>query len=311
MMITKPFKGSVSRPKAVGDRDLFLPDAKNAVPRPPITGLVVGVIFSLLAAQFLWTVAFNENMQWPVVAHYMVHPTVLRGLMMTLWLTVLAMVVGLVLGTVLALFRLSSIVPLRLAALGFTWLFRSVPTLVLLIFLYNIAILMPQVTLAIPFGPVLWSESTNELVTPFVAAIIGLGFHKAAYMSEIIRAGILSVDDGQRQAATALGMEGRTIIRRIVLPQAMRVIVPPTGSEIISTLKLTSLVSVISMSDLLYTVETIYSRTFETIPLLLVACIWYLLLTSVLQFVQQYIEVYFGRGFRSSRSIGKVNATAA
>lgn len=311
MTITEPPKAGASWSKAAGARDVFLPDAKSAAPRPPITGFVVGVFFSLLAAQFLWTVAFNENMQWPVVAHYMVHPTVLRGLMMTLWLTVLAMVVGLVLGTVLALFRLSSIVPLWVAALGFTWLFRSIPTLVLLIFLYNIAILMPQVTLAIPFGPVLWSESTNELVTPFVAAIIGLGFHKAAYMSEIIRAGMLSVDDGQRQAATALGMEGRTIIRRIVLPQAMRVIVPPTGSEIISTLKLTSLVSVISMSDLLYTVETIYSRTFETIPLLLVACIWYLILTSALQFVQQYIERYFGRGFRSSKSIAKVTAIPA
>ncbi|MCB0916823.1 MAG: amino acid ABC transporter permease, partial [Actinobacteria bacterium] len=183
-------------------------------------------------------------------------------------------------------------------ALGFTWLFRSIPTLVLLIFLYNIAILVPRVVIGIPFGPEFWSADTNNLVTPFVAALIGLGFHKAAYMSEIIRAGLLSVDDGQRQAARALGMGQATMLRRVVLPQAMRVIVPPTGSEIIATLKLTSLVSVISMSDLLYTVETIYSRTFQTIPLLLVAVIWYLVLTSILQLIQRQIERYFGRGYR-------------
>ncbi|WP_052958117.1 amino acid ABC transporter permease [Aquamicrobium sp. LC103] len=260
---------------------------------------LVSIIFTLLVAQFLVTLALNPNMQWHVVLDYMFHPVVLRGLMMTLLLTFLAMLVGFTLGTGLALFRLSPILPMQMFALGFTWLFRSIPTLVLLIFLYNLAILIPEVSLKIPFGPTLWSQDTNVLVTPFVAAIIGLGFHKAAYMSEIIRAGLLSVDDGQRQAATALGMSSGTTLRRIVLPQAMRVIIPPTGSEIISTLKLTSLVSVISMSDLLYTIETIYSRTFQTIPLLLVACIWYLVLTSILQFAQRYVERYFGRGYRA------------
>lgn len=258
----------------------------------------VSIGFTLAIVWFVSLIAFNENLQWPVVAQYMFHPTVLRGLMMTLWLTALSMIIGLILGTALALFRLSSIVPMQVAALGFTWLFRSVPTLVLLIFLYNIAILIPQISIAVPFGPVLWSESTNVLVTPFVAALIGLGFHKAAYMSEIIRAGLMSVDDGQRQAASALGMTSGGMLRRIVLPQAMRVIIPPTGSEIISTLKLTSLVSVISMTDLLYVVGSIYNRTFQTIPLLVVACIWYLILTSVLQFVQRYVERYYSRGYR-------------
>lgn len=258
----------------------------------------ISIAFTAAILWFISLIAFNENLQWPVVAEYMFHPTVLRGLMMTLWLTVLAMVIGFVLGTALALFRLSSLIPMQMAALGFTWLFRSIPTLVLLIFLYNIAILLPEVSIAIPFGPVLWSESTNVLVTPFVAALIGLGFHKAAYMSEIIRAGLLSVDHGQRQAASALGMTNSAMLRRIVLPQAMRVIIPPTGSEIISTLKLTSLVSVISMSDLLYVVGSIYNRTFQTIPLLVVACIWYLILTSVLQFIQRYVERYYGRGYK-------------
>lgn len=261
----------------------------------------LSLVFTLV---LLWlaTSLWNDNLQWPVVARYMLDPVVMRGLMMTLWLTCLAMVVGFVLGTVLALMRMSGVPPMAYFALGFTWIFRSVPTLVLLIFLYNLSILFPEVKIAVPFGPVLWSESTNDLVTPFVAATIGLGFHKAAYMSEIIRAGILSVDHGQRQAAMALGMSGRTTLRRVVMPQAMRVIIPPTGSEIISTLKLTSLVSVISMSDLLYTVETIYARTFETIPLLLVACLWYLILTSLLQYGQRHLERYFGRGYKTMGS---------
>ncbi len=260
---------------------------------------MISIFVTLLMLRFVLLIATNQNLQWPVVAEYMFNPVVLRGLGMTLWLTALAMVVGFVLGTALALFRMSSIAPLSFFALGFTWLFRSIPTLVLLIFLYNISILIPTVEIAIPFGPVLWSERTNDLVTPFVAATIGLGFHKAAYMSEIIRAGLLAVDDGQKQAATSLGMSSATMLRRVILPQAMRVIIPPTGSEIISTLKLTSLVSVISMADLLYTVETIYARTFQTIPLLIVACLWYLILTSILQTAQRYVEAYFGRGYRS------------
>lgn len=229
---------------------------------------------------------------------------------MTLILTAFSMAVGYTLGTALALFRMSSILPLQAFAIWFIWLFRSVPTLVLLIFLYNISLLIPQVRIAIPFGPELWSAETNSLVTPFVAAVIGLGFHKAAYMSEIIRAGFLSIDEGQRQAAKALGMSQTTTFLRIILPQSMRVIVPPTGSEIISTLKLTSLVSVISMSEMLYTIETIYSRTFQTIPLLLVACIWYLTLTSILQFGQRYVERYFRRGYEPSQASTTARAEA-
>lgn len=278
-----------------------LPDAARAERQWHPWRWAISIFVVLLGLRFLLLIGTNPNLQWPVVADYMFNPVVLRGLVMTLWLTCLAMVVGFVLGTALALFRMGNIKPLAWFALGFTWVFRSVPTLVLLIFLYNISILIPVLELRIPFGPLLWSERTNDLVTPFVAATIGLGFHKAAYMSEIIRAGLLSVDDGQRQAAVALGMSKSTMLRRIILPQSMRVIVPPTGSEIISTLKLTSLVSVISMSDLLYTVETIYARTFQTIPLLLVACLWYLILTSILQFGQRYVERHFGRGYRSAQ----------
>jgi polar amino acid transport system permease protein len=286
------------------------PDVAAAVSPRPWGRWAVGLLCTLIVLRIVWSAAANPNLQWDVVWTYMFDPTILRGLGMTLWLTFLAMVIGFTLGTALALFRMSQVLPMQYSALVFVWLFRSIPTLVLLIFLYNIAILIPEVSIKIPFGPVLWSANTNNLVTPFVAAVIGLGFHKAAYMSEIIRAGLLSIDDGQRQAATALGMSSAKMLRRIVLPQAMRVIVPPTGSEIISTLKLTSLVSVISMSDLLYTVETIYSRTFQTVPLMMVACIWYLLLTSILQLVQRRIEDHFGKGYRA-RGNGNKDARPA
>lgn len=290
----------LDRPDRKASGSPIWPSAANAIRPPRLGRWAIGAIFALLVVWFLSVMIVNPNLQWNVVAQYMFHPVVLRGLMMTLWLTLLSMIVGFCLGTILALCRLGPILPLQLFAGGFTWFFRSLPTLVLLIFLYNAAILVPEIAIRIPFGPVLWSQSTNAVMTPFVAAIIGLGFHKAAYMSEIIRAGLLSVDSGQRQAATALGMGNAKMLRRVVLPQAMRVIVPPTGSEIISTLKLTSLVSVISMSDLLYTIETIYSRTFQTIPLLMVACIWYLLLTSVLEFGQRYVERFFRRGYQTS-----------
>lgn len=285
-----------------------LPSAERAVRDYHPWRWGISVVFTLILLRAGWGFIGNENMQWHVVGQYLFHPMVLRGLMMTLLLTVISMAVGYALGMALALFRMSSIIPMQAFALWFVWLFRSVPTLVMLIFLYNIALLIPEVRVAIPFGPELWSADTNRLVTPFVAAIIGLGFHKAAYMSEIIRAGFLSVDEGQRQAAKALGMGQMTTFLRVIVPQSMRVIIPPTGSEIISTLKLTSLVSVISMSDMLYTVETIYSRTFQTIPLLLVACIWYLAITSLLQFGQRYVERYFGRGYEA-RSAGNIART--
>lgn len=285
-----------------------LPSADQAVGHYHPWRWVLSILFTLIFFRACWGFISNDNMQWHVVWQYLLHPTVLRGLMMTLLLTAVSMAVGYSLGTALALCRMSRILPLQAFAIWFIWLFRSVPTLVMLIFLYNAALLIPEVRIAIPFGPELWSVDTNRLVTPFVAAVIGLGFHKAAYMSEIIRAGFLSIDEGQRQAAKALGMSQTTTFLRIVLPQSMRVIIPPTGSEIISTLKLTSLVSVISMSEMLYSVETIYSRTFQTIPLLLVACIWYLVLTSLLQLGQRYVERYFRRGYETS-SAGTIART--
>ena len=165
-----------------------------------------------------------------------------------------------------------------------------------LILLYNISALYPEITLQLPFGPVLFSGNMNEIVTPFVAALAALSLNEAAFMSEIIRGGILSIDPGQTEAARALGMRGGRVMRRIVLPQAMRFIIPPTGNQVISMLKSSSLISVIALPELLYSVQVIYSRTFETIPLLLVATIWYLLVTSLLMVLQMFLERRYSRG---------------
>jgi polar amino acid transport system permease protein len=182
------------------------------------------------------------------------------------------------------------------AAWLYVWVFRGTPVLVQIIFWSFIAALYPKINLGIPFGPDFIHANANQLITPFAAAILALGLNEGAYMSEIVRAGLLSVDQGQSQAAHALGMTPMQTMRRIVLPQAMRVIIPPTGNETISMLKLTSLVSVIAYTELLYSAQLIYSRTYQTIPLLIVVSLWYLAVTSVLSVGQYHLERRFGRG---------------
>jgi polar amino acid transport system permease protein len=182
------------------------------------------------------------------------------------------------------------------ASWTYIWFFRATPVLVQILFWGYIAALYPRFSLGIPFGPELASADANSLITPFVAGMLALGLNEAAYMAEIVRAGIISVDEGQIQAAKSLGMTRLLTMRRIVLPQAMRVIIPPTGNETISMLKTTSLVSVLAVTELLYTVQLIYSVNYRTIPLLIVASIWYLAVTTVLTIGQYYVERHFARG---------------
>jgi polar amino acid transport system permease protein len=234
----------------------------------------------------------NPHFQWGVVGDFFFSHQVLHGLVLTIELTVISMVVGIVLGTVLAVMRLSANPLVTGGSWFYIWLFRGTPLLVQLLFWNFISAVYPQITLGLPF----LHANANSLITPFVAAILGLGLNEAAYMAEIVRAGILSVDEGQTDAAQALGMTRIKTMRRIVLPQAMRVIIPPTGNETISMLKNTALVSVIASTDLLYSVQLIYSQNFKQIPLLIVASIWYLILTTILSIGQYYIERRFGRG---------------
>ncbi len=260
--------------------------------------LLLWLAVLLVAANFAWIVARNENFEWPVVAQYFFNPTVIQGLYVSLGLTVVAMIIGVVLGLGLAIARLSQDRLASSLASLYIWFFRGTPLLVQLIFWYNLSTLFPEIGIAIPFGPTLVSWETNSVITPMTAAIVGLALNEAAYMAEIIRGGLLSVDRGQFETAEAFGMTKGRALWRIIIPQAMRSIVPPTGNQLISMIKATSLVSVIAMADLLYSVQSIYNTTFQVIPMLMVAVVWYLLITSVLNIGQSYIEAYYGRSDR-------------
>ncbi|CCH34702.1 amino acid ABC transporter permease [Actinosynnema sp. NPDC047251] len=232
----------------------------------------------------LWSVVTNEQFQWGVVAQYFTTEAVLRGLGLTLWVTALTVVLGFVIGGVLAVMRLSGNPVLVGVSWGYVWLFRSVPLLVQLLFWFNIGALYPVLSGATP------------IIGPVTAVIIGLVLHEAAYAAEVVRGGILSVDAGQVEAALALGMRRGRVLRRIVLPQAMRAIIPAAGNMLIGTLKGTSIVSVLAVQDLLYSVQLIYNRNYLIIPLLLVATVWYVVVTSLLGVGQHYVERFYARG---------------
>jgi len=271
-------------------------DVAHAHGRIRPSRVVFGILLVFVTVQILLFLITNERFEWPVVAEYLFNPSVLAGLGMSIALTVVGMVLGSLLGTALAAGQLSEFLPLRWACVVFVGVFRGVPPLVQLIFWYNLAYLLPRLSVGVPFGPELFSWSTNDIITPLTAAIIGLSLHEAAYMAEIIRAGILSVDSGQRDAAAAMGFSRWHSFTRVVLPQAMRVIIPPTGSQVIALLKGTSLVSVIAMGDLLHSVQVIYNRTYDVVPMLIVAVIWYLVVVTALTVVQRRVEQRFSRG---------------
>jgi polar amino acid transport system permease protein len=261
----------------------------------------VSLLLLLLLARSLVT---NPGYQWHIVWQYLTSDVVVEGFCWTIGLTAAAMAIGIVLGLLAALMRQSSNPILSIFAAAYIWLFRGTPLLVQLIFWYNLAALYPLIEFGIPFASPLLSFSTNALISPLIAALLGLGLNEGAYMAEIVRGGLLSVDPGQREAAYSLGMTPAGTIRRIILPQALRVIVPPTGNEIIGMLKATSLVSILAISDLLYSVQGIYGRTLQTIPLLIVACIWYLLASSLLSSLQRILERRLGRGHSGAQTDG-------
>jgi polar amino acid transport system permease protein len=273
---------------------------------PPPTGTVqlkhpgraiAAVIAVFLAVVLLVSLVTNHRYQWSVVWHYLFNPQILQGLGRTLILTVAAMTIAFVLGIVLAACRLSENKVLSIAAGTYVWFFRGTPLLVQLIFWYYLSALYPRLGIGIPFGgPVLVSGGTNAILNLWFVALLGLSLNESAYMAEIVRGGLLSVPRQQSEAAKALGMSGWLAFRRIILPQALRVIVPPTGNQVIGMLKYSSLVSVIALPELLYSAQLIYSQNFETIPLLIVVSIWYLVCTSVLSVIQHYVERYYGRG---------------
>jgi polar amino acid transport system permease protein len=286
------------------------PEAIKAVPvRHPGRWVAIAVV-ALLAAMFAHMLVTNPAFQWRFMFDNMFRPPVIEGVRTSLLLTVLAMLIGVALGIVIAVMRLSPNPMLSGAAWVYTWFFRAVPRIVLLILFGNLGILYARYEFGVPFDHQIgnligvdlslrfFGADARTLITGFVAGILGLALSEAAYMAEIVRAGIKAVDPGQQEAAQALGMSRGATLRRIVLPQAMRVIVPPTGNETIAMLKDTALLAFVPVTnELFFQLQAVGARTFQVFPMLVAACIWYLGMTSVLMIGQYFLERYFGRGF--------------
>jgi len=251
---------------------------------------VCAAVAVTLAGLLFWSIGTNPAIQWPVVGEYLFNENILSGALVTLQLTVLAMLIGVVGGVVLAVMRLSSNPVLSALSAAYLWVFRGTPVLVQIVLWFNLALIFPR----LGFGPV--SADTNELISAFGAALLALALNEAAYMAEIVRGGILSVDSGQNEASQALGLTRAQAMRRIILPQAMRVIVPPTGNEVITMLKTTALVAVIGAKDLFTEAQYFGQNNFTTFEMLLVASFWYLVLTSALAVLQSRLERRFARG---------------
>lgn len=270
--------------------------AKNvahAAPRRHPVRNAVTVLLSFLILLILYLCAVNPNFGWSVVGQYLFDPSVMHGIGVTLSLTVVSMLLGIVLGLICAVGKLSKLHFFMGLSDLYLWFFRSTPLLVQLLFWYNLSALFPVLGI-----PGLSAVDTNDVITPLTAAVVGLSLNEGAYMAEIIRAGLMSVDPAQRETAEAFGMSKSQILFRVLLPQAMRAIVPPTGNQVISMIKATAMVSIIAMDDLLYSVQAIYNQNFQIIPLLIVAVLWYLVITSVLTFIQSRIERKFAKGER-------------
>jgi len=279
----------------------FGEDVGPVIPNRHIRRWVAVAIVILISLLILQSMITNPNYQWSIVFKYFTASSVLSGLLTTIELTVICMALGLFLGMILAIMRMSPIPVLRVAAAIYVWAFRATPLLIQLIIFYNFSALYPKLAFTLPFD-LTYSLNMNAVLTPFLVAVLAFSLNEAAYMGEIIRGGVLSVDTGQSEAAKALGMKANTIWYRIVLPQAMRSIIPATGSQVISMLKGTSIISFIAFPELLYSVQEIYSRTFQTIPLLIVAVLWYLLVTSVLMVGQVFVEKHYSRGYDGVRN---------
>jgi polar amino acid transport system permease protein len=288
------------------------PAAIDAVPLRHPWRWVAAVVIVILVVLFLYGMATNPAYRWNIFAEYLFNDRILFGVWNTLQLTVYSMVLAIVLGVVLAVMRLSPNPVFRSVSWVFLWIFRGTPIYVQLAFWGLIPTIYANIQLGVPFGPSFFHLNLQALSIPFILAMLGLALNEAAYMAEIIRAGISSVPEGQSEASTALGMSWGMTMRRTVLPQAMRVIIPPTGNEVISMLKTTSLVTAVPYAFDLYSIATreIAARTFEPVPLALVAVAWYLLMTSILMVGQYYLERYYSRGASRKLTTKQLEALA-
>ncbi|CAO0828908.1 amino acid ABC transporter permease [Streptomyces microflavus] len=257
---------------------------------------VAVAVTAVLVAQFINGLVTNPGWEWDVFAQFFSAPVTLKAVWLTLQLTFYGTVLGFALGIVLAFMRLSASPFLRTVAYGYIWTFRSIPLIVQLLFWFNLAYLYKELQFGIPFGPGFFTFDTMNLVGAVSAAVLGLALHQAAYAAEIVRGGVLAVGGEQLEAAAALGIPKFRQLRRIVLPQAMRSILPNAANEIISLFKGTSIVSVMAIGELFYQVQVVYGRSGRVVPLLMVATAWYILLTTALSVIQYYVERHYSKG---------------
>lgn len=248
------------------------------------------VILSVVLLLIIYTLISNPNFEWSTVGRYFFGFPILKGLLLTIVLTFVSMALGTLIGLVLAVFKIMDIRPITILVDLYLTFFRGTPILVQLIFWFNIAALFPNLFLGVPFTDLGWDIDVNRYMTPLVAAVIGLSLNEGAYTAENIRGGFLSVNRGQLEAADSLGFSEWTKITRIIIPQSLPTIIPATGNRLIGMFKETTLVSILGVADLLQSVQLIYSRNYETIPLLIVACLWYLIITLALSYPQKKIE---------------------
>ena len=289
------------------------PAAIDAVPLRHPWRWVAAVVIVILVVLFVYGAATNDAFRWNIYSEYLFNERVLTvGVLNTLQLTIYSMAVGILLGVVLAVMRLSDNPVFKAVSWVYLWIFRGTPIYVQLVFWGLIPTIYQNLQLGVPFGPSFFSFNLQVLSIPFLLAILGLALNEAAYMAEIIRGGISSVPEGQFEASTALGMSWGMAMWRTVLPQAMRVIIPPTGNQLISMLKTTSLVTAVPFTLDLYgiTSREIAAREFEPVPLLLVAATWYLVVTSILMVGQYYLERYFARGASRKLTTRQLEALA-
>ena len=281
-----------------GSGDVARPEAIKAIPIRHWGRWVASVIILYIFVALAYSFIKNPHVEWATIGQWLFKPLVWHGALVTLELTFIAMIIGVVGGTLLAVMRLSKNYVLSGLSWLYIWFFRGTPVYVQILLWGNFGILYPRLYAGLPFVHLVFgSVDSNRVIGGLVAAILALGLNEAAYAAELVRAGIISVDRGQTEAAESLGMSPALTMRRIVLPQAMRVIIPPMGNETISMLKTTALVAVISGHELMSNITIAYSQNFKIFPLLLVACIWYIFFTTVLTIGQHYLEAYFGRGF--------------
>lgn len=263
---------------------------------------VIAIVIVVYVAAFLWDAASRKAFQWDIFAKYLFDRRISEAAVNTLQLTVYSMVIAAILALILAVMRLSTNPVFRSVSWTYLWIFRGTPVYVQLTFWGLLSVIYPRLDLGLPFLPPLVSFPTQGTLSFFTLAVIGLALNESAYLAEIVRAGILSVDRGQEEAATALGMNWTQSMWRVVIPQSMRVIIPPTGNEVISMLKTTSLVTAVPYSfDLFTRSRDIASTIFAPIPLLMVASVWYLAITSVLMVGQYFLEKRFARGVGGAR----------